>query len=124
MNSHKEYTLFGTIFQLQSCDFYDIFKEVVAEILISNLLKKRGKKMIRTMDFRMSREGLMKVGDTVNLAESTLSTLAGTVYYYTIVPALAMSNNTPKRLKNLTGTVTNIVPYGSEWTVTLDIDEP
>ena len=80
--------------------------------------------MIRNMDFRMSREGLMEVGDTVNLAESTLSTLAGTVYYYTIIPALAMSNNTQKRLKNLTGTVTNIVPYGSEWTVTLAIEEP
>lgn len=79
--------------------------------------------MIRNMDFRMSREGLMEIGDTVTLAESTLSTLAGTVYYYTIVPALAMSNNTPKRLKNLTGTVTAIVPYGSEWTVTLAIEE-
>lgn len=66
----------------------------------------------------------MEVGDTVTLAESTLSTLAGTVYYYTIVPALAMSNNTQKRLKTLAGTVTNIVPYGSEWTVTLAIEEP
>lgn len=80
--------------------------------------------MIRKMDFRMSREGLMQVGDVMQLAESTLSTLAGTVYYYTIIPALAMSNNTPKRLKNLSGTVTDIVPYGSEWTVTLDIEEP
>ena len=80
--------------------------------------------MIRKMDFRMSREGLMAVGDTVSLAESTLSTLAGTVYYYTIVPALAMSNNTPKRLKCLSGKVTDIVPYGSEWTVTLEIEEP
>ena len=80
--------------------------------------------MIRNMDFRMSREGLMEVGDTVTLAESTLSTLAGTVDYYTIVPALAMSNNTQKRLKTLAGTVTNIVPYGSEWTVTLAIEEP
>ena len=80
--------------------------------------------MIRNMDFRMSREGLMEVGDTVTLAESTLSTLAGTGYYYTIVPALAMSNNTQKRLKTLAGTVTNIVPYGSEWTVTLAIEEP
>ena len=35
--------------------------------------------MTRTMDFRMSREGLMQVGDTVSLAESTLSTLAGTM---------------------------------------------
>ncbi len=80
--------------------------------------------MVRKMDFRMSREGLMAVGDTVSLAESTLSTLAGTVYYYTIIPALAMSNNTPKRLKSLSGKVTDIVPYGSEWTVTLEIEEP
>ena len=80
--------------------------------------------MTRTMDFRMSREGLMQVGDTVSLAESTLSTLAGTMYYYTITPALAMSNSTPKRLKNLTGKVTDVVPYGSEWTVTLEIEEP
>ena len=80
--------------------------------------------MIRNMDFRMSREGLMQVGDTVSLSESTLSTLAGTVYYCTIIPALAMSNNTPKRLKNLTGTVTAVIPYGSEWTVTLAIEEP
>ncbi len=77
--------------------------------------------MVRKMDFRMSREGLMAVGDTVSLAESTLSTLAGTVYYYTIIPALAMSNNTPKRLKSLSGKVTDIVPYG---TVTLEIEEP
>lgn len=79
--------------------------------------------MIRSMDFRMSREGLLNVGDEVSLNESSLSTLAGTMYYYTIIPALAMSNNTPKRLKGLTGTVAAIVPYGSEWTVTVDIEE-
>ena len=80
--------------------------------------------MIRNMDFRMSREGLMEVGDTITLAESTLSTLAATVYYYTILPALAMSNTTQKRLTTFARTVTNIVPYGSEWTVTLAIEEP
>ncbi len=79
--------------------------------------------MNRSMDFRMSREGLLSIGDAVTLKESTLSTLAGTVYYYTIIPALAMSNNTPKRLHALTGTVTGVVPYGSEWTVTVAIDE-
>lgn len=80
--------------------------------------------MIRTMDFRMSREALVSVGEEVHLKESSLSTLAGTVYYYVITPALAMSNNTPKRLHNLTGTVTEITPYGSEWTVTVAIEEP
>lgn len=79
--------------------------------------------MSREMDFRMSREGLLNPGDSVTLQESRLSTLAGTVYYYTIVPALAMSNNTNKRLNTLTGTVTNVVPYGSEWTVTAVFEE-
>lgn len=80
--------------------------------------------MKRSMDFRMSREGLLTAGDQVELMESALSTLAGTMYYYTIIPALAMSNNTPKRLKALNGVVTNVVPYGSEWTVTVEIEEP
>ncbi|MBQ9120595.1 MAG: hypothetical protein IJY09_11180 [Lachnospiraceae bacterium] len=80
--------------------------------------------MTRHMDFRMSREGLLEPGNAVTLKESSLSTLAGTVYYYTIIPALAMSNNTPKQLKALTGVVTEIVPYGSEWTVTVAIEEP
>lgn len=80
--------------------------------------------MLRTMDFRMSREGLLAVGDQVSLNESALSTLAGTMYYYTIIPALAMSNNTPFPLKAFSGTVISVVPYGSEWTVTVEVEEP
>lgn len=78
--------------------------------------------MAREMDFRMSRPNLVQVGDAVELYESTLNTLEGTMYYYTIEPALAMSNNTLKPLENLKGTVKEVTEYGSEWTVTLVID--
>ena len=74
----------------------------------------------REMDFRMSRPGLLKEGDKVELYE--LNTLEGTMYYYTIEPALAMSNNTLKKLEKLTGTVKAVTEYGSEWTVTVIID--
>jgi hypothetical protein len=77
--------------------------------------------MDRMMDFRMSREGLLKEGDEVTMNESVLDTLSGRVYYYTINPALAMSNNTPERLKRLSGVVTKVADYGSEWTVTVKI---
>ena len=45
----------------------------------------------------MERPGLLKEGDQVQMTESKLNTLAGTVYYYTIGPALAMSGNIPAR---------------------------
>lgn len=78
--------------------------------------------MAREMDFRMSRPKLVKEGDEVELYESTLNTLEGTMYYYTIEPALAMSNNTLDPLKSLKGTVKAVSDYGSEWTVTVLVE--
>lgn len=78
--------------------------------------------MAREMDFRMSRPNLVKAGDKVELYESVLNTLEGTMYYYTIEPALAMSNNTLQPLDRLQGTVKEVTDYGSEWTVTVMID--
>lgn len=65
---------------------------------------------MRVIEFKMERPGLLKVGDDVMVEESQLQTLQGIVYYYTISPALAMSNNIParKRLKSLEGMVTDI----------------
>ncbi len=79
---------------------------------------------MRTMEFRMERPGLLKAGDEVELRESTLQTLAGTMYYYTIEPALAMSNNTPKRLRVRKGTVLSVEEEESVYTVTAVLDEP
>ncbi len=79
---------------------------------------------MRTMEFRMERQGLLKAGDEVELRESTLQTLAGTMYYYTIEPALAMSNNTPKRLRVRKGTVLSVEEEESVYTVTAVFDEP
>lgn len=78
--------------------------------------------MAREMDFRMSRPNLVKAGDKVELYESALNTLEGTMYYYTIEPALAMSNNTLQPLDKLEGIVKEVTDYGSEWTVTVIIE--
>ena len=80
--------------------------------------------MKREMEYRMERPGLLEAGDEVELRESMLQTLAGMMYYYTIEPALAMSNNTPKRLKVLKGTVLSVVEEESVYTVTAIFEEP
>ena len=80
--------------------------------------------MIRKMEFRMERAGLIQEGDPVRLKEDTAATMAGVVYYYTVRDAVAMSNNTKKRLKRLEGTVSSIREEEGYWTVTVDIDEP
>ena len=79
--------------------------------------------MSREMEFRMERAGLIQVGDRVRLKEDTSSTMAGTIYYYTIRDAVAMSNNTKKRLRNLEGTVRSIEAKESYWTVTVEVAE-
>lgn len=79
--------------------------------------------MSREMEFRMERAGLIQAGDRVSLKEDTSSTMAGTIYYYTIRDAVAMSNNTKKRLRNLEGTVRSIEAKESYWTVTVEVEE-
>ena len=79
--------------------------------------------MSKKMEFRMERAGLIQVGDRVRLKEDTSSTMAGTIYYYTIRDAVAMSNNTKKRLRNLEGTVRSIEAKESYWTVTVEVEE-
>ena len=77
----------------------------------------------RDLDFRMERAGLVTEGQHVTMTESVLKTLSGTMYYYTINDAIAMSNNTPKRLNHLEGIVKAVVDEGSVYTVTVTIFE-
>ena len=79
--------------------------------------------MTREMEFRMERAGLIQVGDQVRLKEDSANTMAGVMYYYTIRDAIAMSNNTKKKLNRLEGVVTKIEASESYWTVTVKIDE-
>lgn len=79
--------------------------------------------MVRKMEFRMERAGLIQVGDHVELKEDSASTMAGIMFYYTIKDAIAMSNNTKKRLQKKEGIVSSIDAKESYWTVTVEIDE-
>ncbi len=74
---------------------------------------------MREVSFRMERPGLLKAGDAFEMTESRLNTLSGTMYYYTIEPALAMSDNIPalERLTSLKGTVLRVVEENSVFTV-------
>lgn len=78
--------------------------------------------MGQMVDFTMEREGLVKPGDRVNLKEDPASTMSGIMYYYTIIPAIAMSSNLKKPLQKLSGTVAKVVQETSVYMVTVEID--
>ncbi len=73
----------------------------------------------------MERPGMLSLGQEVSVEESKLQTLQGIVYYYTIVPALAMSNNIParSRLNVLNGRVTDIRETESASFITVEFNE-
>ena len=78
--------------------------------------------MIRTMLFKMERQGLLEVGQKVTVTEGLLPSN----YYYTIDPSLAMSGNFPFRERMLArnGMVTDIKQSPRGYYVTCEFEEP
>ncbi|MBR4983639.1 MAG: hypothetical protein IKY94_13935 [Lachnospiraceae bacterium] len=76
---------------------------------------------MRTMEFKMERQGLLKEGDLVTVTEGLLPSN----YYYTIDPSLAMSGNIPfrERLKSDHGKVIRIIENERGFYVTVEFDE-
>jgi hypothetical protein len=73
------------------------------------------------MEFKMERTGLLEEGQEVTVTESQLPTS----YYYTIVPAVAMSRNYPayQRLKSRTGIVKRVEEKPRGYYTLVEFDE-
>lgn len=78
-------------------------------------------KMMRTMEFKMERQGLLEVGQEVDVTESPLPTS----YYYTIQPMVAMSKNYQgyERLKSRKGLVKEIRETDRGYYAVVEFDE-
>ncbi|MCH5332902.1 MAG: hypothetical protein J1D89_03000 [Agathobacter sp.] len=76
---------------------------------------------MRTMEFKMERPGLVKIGDHLGVTESRLPTS----YYYTLEHAIAMSGNYPvsERLLSAEGDVVDVKETEKGFFVTLEFDE-
>ena len=77
---------------------------------------------MRTMEFKMERNGLIEVGDKAVVTEGVLPNS----YYYKIEPAVAMSGNyrTSERLKSKEGIVKEIKETSKGFYIIAEFDEP
>ena len=76
---------------------------------------------MRSMEFKMERQGFLEEGRRVEITEGVLPSN----YYYTIEPALAMSGNYSfsERLLAREGIVTKIEERASGFYVTVEFEE-
>ena len=77
---------------------------------------------MREMEFKMERQGLVQIGQIVDIREGTLP---NSVFYYVIEPAVAMSGNFPlgERLLAKNGTITNIQEKERGFYVTVSFED-
>ena len=77
--------------------------------------------IVRSMEFKMERQGLLQVGQEVTVTESPLPTS----YYYTIQPMIAMSKNYLgyERLKSRKGIVKDIRETDRGYYTDVEFDE-
>ena len=76
---------------------------------------------MRQMEFKMERKGLVRIGDEIEVTEGQLPMS----YYYTIVPAVAMSGNYPayERLSSRKGIVRDIRNNDRGYYIIAEFDE-
>lgn len=76
---------------------------------------------MREMEFKMERQGLVEVGQEVQVSEG----IVGSNYYYTILPAVAMSGNFKyyERLKSKSGIVKNIEQTDRGYFIIMEFNE-
>ncbi len=76
---------------------------------------------MRIEEFKMERQGLLKAGDEVEILEKSTEAF----YYYTIVPALAMSGNykLADRIRSTKGVVKDIKQDPRGYFVNVELDE-
>ena len=88
--------------------------------LLEKTVRKR-LRVMRTMEFKMERPGLVQVGDEVEVREGKLPSS----YYYVVEPAVAMSGNFKfrERLKSTKGVVSDIKQTEKGYYISVDFDE-
>lgn len=76
---------------------------------------------MRLEEFKIERQGLVSVGDVVEIYESELPTS----YYYTISPAVGMSRNYGyfERILSRKGLVKDIIEKASGFYILLELEE-
>lgn len=77
---------------------------------------------MRVEEFKMERENLVKPGDVVKIVEGVLPSS----WYYTIVPAVAMSRNYKfgERIKSTEGVIESVDKTERGYFVKVRFDEP